>query len=122
MAYSSSDIGSLRFLAANVIYQATGKLLNAEDEADADALHDACMMMDVVSSYYTENDPLFAKEWAAIQADRLKATWVPGQDATQDLGFRWRELKAMFRSLCRKGTFVRIDSPSAAWEPLGVEA
>lgn len=117
MAYASTDIGSLRFLAANVIYQATGAMLSAEDERDGDILHDACLMMDVVSSYYTEKDADFAKEWQAIQKDRAKAPYAPGQDQTQDLGFRWRELKAMFRALCRQGTFVRQESPGAEWIP-----
>lgn len=117
MAYASTDIGSLRFLAANVIYQATGAMLGAEDESDGDILHDACLMMDVVSSYYTETDEDFAKEWDTIQAKRAKAPYAPGQDQSQDLGFRWMELKAMFRSLCRKGTFVRIESPSVEWNP-----
>lgn len=116
MAYASTDIGSLRFLAANVIYQCTQAMLQASDEKDADALHDACMMMDVVSSYYTEEDGEFKQEWQAIQNARGKAKWAPGEDQGQDLGFRWMELKAMFRSLCRKGTFVRIESPAAPWK------
>lgn len=120
MAYTSNDIASLTFLAANVIYQTTGRVMDAEDEEDADILNDAVLMMDVVSSYYTELDPVFAKEWQSIQKDRLdpkKAPYAPGQDRAQDDGFRWRELKAMFRSLCRMGKFVRIDSPSAEWKP-----
>lgn len=121
MAYSgSNEIGSLRFLAANVIYQATQRILEAEDGGDSDILSDAVLLMDVVSSYYTEKDQAFAKEWAAIQKDRLdraKAPFAPGEDRAQDDGFRWRELKAMFRALCRSGAFVRIDSPSAEWNP-----
>lgn len=120
MAYNSNDIASLTFLAANVIYQATGRVMDAENEDDADILNDAVLMMDVISSYYTETDAQFAKEWRQIQADRLdpkKAPYLPGVDRAQDDGFRWRELKAMFRSLCRAGKFVRIDSPSAEWKP-----
>jgi len=123
MAYTGSgnDIGSLRFLAANVVYQATGKMLNSEDEADRGVLDDAVLMMDVISSYYTEEDPDFAHEMDEIKKDRLKAEshLKPGLELDPSVleGLRWRQLKAMFRSLCRKGTFVRIDPPVKEWVP-----
>lgn len=123
MTYAGTDIGSLRFLAANVIYQATGALLRPEigDEADRGVLDDSVLMMDVLASYYTEQDPQFAAEWTRIVKDREKA--MAGLKEGFELepsvteSFRWRELKAMFRSLCRKGTFVRQESPSAEWKP-----
>lgn len=130
MAYASNDIGSRRFLAANVIYQTTGKILDADDEGDADVLNDAVLMMDVITSQATmgdmdfggthKPDPVFLKEWQAIQNDRKdprKAPYAAGQDRAQDDAFRWRELRAMFRSMCRQGDFARVDSPSAEWTP-----
>lgn len=121
MAYASPDIATPRFLGANVVYQATQALLAGDDSADADVLNDAVLMMDVITSYYTERDALFAAEWKAIQDDRKnpeKAPYGPGEDRGQDDGFRWRELKAMFRSMCRVGKFERMESPAAEWEPL----
>lgn len=125
MAYAGSggDIGSLRFLAANIIYQATSSLLRPDtgDEADRGVLDDASLMMDVVASYHTEKDDDFKTEWAGIMADRKKAeaSLTRGMELDPSVveAFRWRELRAMFRSLCRKGTFVRQDSPNAAWDP-----
>lgn len=123
MAYTGGDIGSLRFLAANVIYQATQALLRPEtgDEADRGVLDDASLMMDVVSSYHTEQDSDFKAEWAAILKDRRQAEAnVPrGMELDPSVveAFRWREIRAMFRSLCRKGTFVRQDAPNATWDP-----
>lgn len=122
MAYESSDIGSLRFLAANVFYQATNGLLAADDEKDSDIWDDAVLLMDVVSSYLTETDPEFQPEWEAIQRDRAnprKAQWAPGENRAQDAGFRQRELKAMFRSLCRQNQFVRHASATAEWKVPG---
>lgn len=118
MAYASPDIGTPRFLAANVVYQATQALLGGDDAGDTDVLNDAVLMMDAITSYYTESDKEFAKEWKKVQEDRAKAPYAPGEDRSQDDGFRWRELKAMFRSMCRVGKFERQESPSAEWEPL----
>lgn len=123
MAYTGGDIGSLRFLAANVIYQATQALLRPDtgDEADRGVLDDASLMMDVVSSYHTEADHEFKTEWAAILKDRRQAesTLTRGMELDPSVveAFRWREIRAMFRSLCRKGTFVRQDAPNASWDP-----
>lgn len=123
MAYNSTDIGSLRFLAANVIYQATQSLLRPDtgDEADRGVLDDASLMMDVVSSYHTEADADFKTEWAAIVKDRraAEASLTRGMELDPSVveAFRWREIRAMFRSLCRKGTFVRQDAPNATWDP-----
>lgn len=123
MAYTGGDIGSLRFLAANVIYQATQALLRPDtgDEADRGVLDDASLMMDVVSSYHTEQDSEFKAEWAAILKDRRQAesTLTRGMELDPSVveAFRWREIRAMFRSLCRKGTFVRQDAPNASWDP-----
>lgn len=120
MAYAGNgDITTLRFLAANVIYQATQGLLNAQDEKDTDILNDAVLMMDVISSYLTEQDPIFATEWAAIQRDRndrSKAPYASGEDRDQDQAFRWRELRTQFRSLCRKNQFVQHASASVEWK------
>ncbi len=76
MSYAGGDIGSLRFLAANVIYQATGALLRPDtgDEADRGVLDDATLMMDVIASYHTEKDPSFATEWQGIQEDEPRPT------------------------------------------------
>lgn len=121
MTYNGADIGSLRFLAANVIYQATQALLRPDtgDEADRGVLDDASLMMDVVSSYHTEQDDDFRKEWQTILQDRRQAesTLKRGMELDPSVveAFRWREIRAMFRSLCRKGTFVRQDSPNATW-------
>lgn len=124
MAYNGGgDIGSLRFLAANTIYQATGALLapNSGDEADRGVLDDAVMLMDVISSYYTEDDKKFQGEVAAIKKDReaAMAKVAGGRELAPEVleAFRWRELKAMFRSLCRAGTFVRVESPGSSWKP-----
>ncbi len=117
MAYQTTEIGTLRFLAANIIYQATQGLLGARDEQDSDILDDAVLMMDVVSSYLTEGDEDFEKEWRAVQEDRTEAQYAPGEDRGQDQGFRWRELKAMFRSLCRNNQFVQHASASVEWKP-----
>lgn len=123
MSYSTNDIGSLRFLAANVVYQTTGAMLRPEtgDEADRGVLDDAVLMMDVISSYYTEKDPQFATEWKRISQERrsAEAQVKPGMELEPSVleAFRWRELKAMFRSLCREGTFVRRESPEAEWKP-----
>lgn len=122
MAYSGADIGSLRFLAANVIYQATQSLLRPDtgDEADRGVLDDASLMMDVVSSYHTELDPEFKTEWANIVKDRRNAETGLARGMELDPSvveaFRWREIRAMFRSLCRKGTFVRQDAPNTTWD------
>ena len=121
MSYGTSDIGSLRFLAANVIYQVTGKLLQGDDASDRGALDDAALLMDVISSYHTETDDKFAAEWGRIQEDRRAAlAAVPrGMELAPEEAekFRWRELRAQFRSLCRKGTFVRQEAPTAEWVP-----
>jgi hypothetical protein len=123
LSYQTGDIASLRFLAANVIYQATQALLRPDtgDEADRGILDDACMMMDVISSYYTETDPKFTVEINAIRSDRTKAqsTLKPGLELDPAIleSYRWREIKAMFRSMCRQGNFVRQESPSAEWIP-----
>lgn len=120
MTYSG-DIGSLRFLAANVMYQATGRLLASGDAEDRGVLDDAVLLMDVVSSYDTENDEKFQEEWTSIKKDRAKVekAMKPGEELDPSVleAFRWRELRAMFRSLCRSGKFVRKDSESATWEP-----
>lgn len=123
MSYGGQDIGTLRFLAANVVYQATGALLKPDsgDEADRGVLDDMVLMLDMVSSYYTENDEKFAAEWRQIHEDRRKAMSAlkPGFELEPAVleGFRWREGKAMFRALCRQGTFVRQESPAAEWVP-----
>lgn len=123
MTYTGGDIGSLRFLAANVIYQATGALLRPEtgDEADRGVLDDMVLMLDLVSSYHTETDSKFGAEWAKIQGDRQKAQGSVKAglelDASVLEGFRWREGKAMFRALCRAGKFERQESPEAQWVP-----
>jgi hypothetical protein len=123
VSYASNDIGSLRFLAANVIYQATGALLKPEsgDEADRGILDDAALMMDVISSYHTERDQEYVREAQAIARDRQTAIKAlrPGMELDPAVleSLRWRELKAMFRALCRGGTFVRQESPSAEWKP-----
>lgn len=126
MAYAGGaggDIGSLRFLAANVLYQATGGLLapDSGDDADRGILDDAVMLLDVISSYHTQEDAKFLAEMEDIRVDRKAAMKaVPnGQELAPEAmeRFRWRELKAMFRSLCRAGTFVRVDSPGSSWKP-----
>lgn len=120
MTYNG-DIGSLRFLAANVMYQATGRLLASGDAEDRGVLDDAVLLMDVVSSYDTENDEKFQQEWASIKQDRAKVEKALklGEELDPSVleAFRWRELRAMFRSLCRSGKFVRKDSEAAIWEP-----
>lgn len=78
-------------------------------------------MEDVISSYYTEQDPIFATEMEVIRRDRkqAQANTPKGQELDPAMveSYRWRELKAMFRSLCRQGTFVRQESPKAEWKP-----
>lgn len=130
MAYATSggDVGSATFLAGNIMYQTTQALLDAEDGDDLDILNDAVMLMDSVTSYFTEKDPTFTIEWHKIQAARLKATildekgavhaYQPGFDTTADADFRWREMRAMFRSMCRLGKMTRVESPSASWDPV----
>lgn len=122
MAYAApgNEIGTLRFLFANVVYQGTQALLNAEDEQDADVLNDMVLLGDAIASYLTESDSLFVKEWSAIQKDRLdpkKAPYAPGEDRGQDQGFRWRELKAMIRSMARMDQLVKHASASVEWTP-----
>ncbi len=124
MAYvGGQDIASVRYLYANVIYQATGRLMNGDDAEDRAVLDDAVMMGDAIASYYSEQDPVFAREWALIVKDRQAANdkVKPGFELEASVleGFRWRELKAQFRSLCRQGQFVRQESPSAEWIPQG---
>lgn len=120
MTYSG-DIGSLRFLGADVIYQLTHAMLSGDDESDRGALDDAVLLLDVVSSYQTEKDPIFTAEAAAIREERLAA--LKGLSKGMELApstqesFRWRELKAMFRSLCRQGVFVRQESQETEWRP-----
>lgn len=121
MSGYNGDIGSLRFLAAHDIYQLTVKLLQSDDEADRGALDDAVMLLDVLSSYYTDDDDRFKKEMQGILEDRRKATNALARgmelDAATQEAFRWRELKAMFRSLCRQGVFVRQASQESEWIP-----
>lgn len=123
MAYNGADIGSLRFLAANVIYQATQSLLRPDsgDETDRGVLDDAALMMDVVASYHTETDQKFKEEWGKIVEDRQTAQKGLARglelDPSVNEAFRWRELRAMFRSLCRAGKFERQESPNAGWDP-----
>lgn len=121
MSYAGPDIASLRFLAANVTYQATGALVNGDEESDRGVLDDAVLMMDVISSYYTDRDDLFKLEWSSIQEDRKKANAhvKRGEELAPETleGLRWRELKAQFRSLCRQGVFVRQESTKSEWIP-----
>jgi hypothetical protein len=128
VAFASGDVHSATFLAGNIVYQTTQALLNAKDEGeDVDVLNDATVLMDIVTSYFTETDQTFLKEYEAIQKDRKKATilddknqllrYEPGIDRGMDAAFRHRELRAMFRSMCRVGKMTRIDSPSAEWNP-----
>lgn len=121
MTYTGGDIASLRFLAANAIYQLTQATLHGDDESDRGALDDAVLLLDVISSYQTENDDKFGAEVTKIHEERQTAASKlrPGEElapATLE-AFRWRELKAMFRSLCRQGVFVRQESPEAEWKP-----
>lgn len=130
MAYGTSggDVGSATFLAGNIMYQTTQALLQAGEGEDMDILNDAVMLMDSVTSYFTEKDPTFTKEWQAIQKSRQGAKvqddkgnlhpYQPGFDTSQDADFRWREMRTMFRSMCRLGKMTRVESPSAAWEPV----
>lgn len=122
MSYNGAqDIGTLKFLAANCIYQLNQSLMMGDDSEDRGALDDAVLLLDVVSSYQTEKDANFHREMQAIVRDRqaAKQALKPGMELTPELleGFRWRELKAMFRCLCRQGTFVRQESPNATWKP-----
>lgn len=127
MAYASPDVHSAAFLAGNIIYQATQRLFDAENDGDLDVLNDAAPLMDVVTSYFTESDPVFLAEMEKITAARKAAKvkgedgrvypYEPGFDKAMDADFRFKELKAMFRSMCRVGKFTRIESPSATWEP-----
>lgn len=127
MAYASNDVGSATFLAGNIIYQATQRLLAERDPEDGEVLDDAVLLMDAVTSYFTEDDAVFAKESAAIQKARQGAKirgedgklypYEPGFDANLDTAFRFKELKAMFRSMCRVGKFTRVEAPSAEWKP-----
>lgn len=121
MAYEQKDISSVRFLAANIVYQLTGRMMGGGNAEDADAADDAALLMDMVSSYFTESDPVFHKEWAIIQAARasdLERGYLPGEnDPAKDLDYRFREMKAMFRCLCRKGQFVDLAPPKTTWEP-----
>jgi hypothetical protein len=121
MSYGSPDIGSLRFLSANVIYQLTQKLLNSEDAEDRGALDDGVLLMDAISSYHTEKDKEFAAEMQAVEEARRKssASVKPGHELDPSVleTYRWRELKAMFRSMCRQGIHVRQESPSTEWVP-----
>lgn len=121
MAYDAAEVGSLRFLAGNLMFQLTKEMLaNGDDGHDADVLDDASLLMDVISSYYTEKDEQFQKEWARIEARRTQMIeedgYVPGEHRDGDVDLRMRELKAMFRSLCRKGTFVFQEPESAGWD------
>lgn len=127
MAYASPDVHSAAFLAGNIVYQATQRMLDSDDGRDLEVLDDAVLLMDVVSSYFTENDPQFAVESQRINEARKAARirgedgklspYEPGYDKHLDADFRFRELKAMFRSMCRVGKFTRIESPSAEWKP-----
>lgn len=121
MAYEGNELGSLRFLAGNLMYQVTARMMQGGNQEDIDALDDATLLMDVISSYYTEKDKKFKEEWVAIQQARqeaLEAGYLPGEnDPAKDLDFRFRELKAMFRSLCRSGVFVELAAPKTTWEP-----
>jgi hypothetical protein len=116
------DIASLRFLAANTVYQATQALLRGDEATDRGVLDDTVLMLDVIGSYYTEQDPAYATEMSQIRQDRESAlSKVPRGlelEPSELERFRWRELRAMFRSLCRQGTFVRLESPEASWDPL----
>jgi hypothetical protein len=124
---SAGDLGNATFQAGNIMYQTTQAILQAEDGQDMDILNDAVMLMDTVTSYFTDSDPVFVKEWAAIGEARRKATirdekgnafaYEPGHDNQLDAQFRWRELRAMFRSMCRIGKMTRVDSPNAEWTP-----
>lgn len=121
MAYNSSDIGSPRFLACNIIYQATQALLAGDDQSDRGVLDDAVLMMDVVCSYFTDKDNVYAQEMAGVKKDRdaSKAAVPRGQELAPEVleAFRWREMKAQFRSMCRVGKLERMESPSAEWVP-----
>ena len=123
MSYPTNDIGTTRFLAGNIIYQATNRMLSPDtgDEADRGVLDDAVLMMDVVASYRVEADAAFAKEWATIQTERRAAqAAIPlghELDPATSESFRWRELRAMYRSLDRQGPMSRNESPAAEWNP-----
>lgn len=127
MAYTSDNVGSATYLAGNIIYQATQRLMESKPEEDTDVLDDAVLLMDVVTSYFTEDDPKFRTEFEAIAEARKNAKvkgednklypYEPGFAKNLDDAFRYKELKAMFRSMCRAGKFTRVESPTAEWKP-----
>src|SRR5688572_10641086 len=69
---------------------------------------------DVLTSSFTEQDRDFEKEWTAIQADRVATGWQENFDEAKDLAYRFRELRAMTRSACRRGILTRLESPTIA--------
>ena len=73
---------------------------------------------DVLTSSFTEIDPDFQEEWQAIQDHRKKTGWKEDEDESADLAYRFREIRAMTRSACRRGVLTRSESPTIeSWAP-----
>jgi hypothetical protein len=98
------------------------KIAQSEEAPDLDS---ETLWADVLSSSFTEQDDAFQDEWQKIQEARRTHKYQDGTigyqenyDEGVDLGFRFRELRAMVRSACRKGILTRYESPTIEeWKP-----
>lgn len=120
MAYADAKVSSVAWLAGNVFYQLTQRMLDgAEDGSDLEVLEDGVMLMDAATRYYTDKDEVFLEEWSEIQEDR-EAAVEGGFDASihirEAIQFRFRELTAMFTSMVRSGQFTYIEPEATDWD------
>lgn len=122
MAYSatSGDPSNMGFLLGRLLDMISQVVTNASsDSVDLDA---EALLLFEYASFYTYEDPKFREDWERIQklrkAEYARLGIEQGDDARVDLGFRFQEVGATVRSLCRLHVLTRAETNKTGYEPM----
>lgn len=120
MAYADAKVASVAWLAGNVFYQLTQKMLEGSgDGSDLEALEIGVMLMQVATRYYTAQDEEFQEEWEKIQQKRRdleERDFDPSIHVREASDLRFKELDAMFTSMVRMGQLAYQEPEATDWD------